>query len=212
MRRLAICGLTAFVALLFCSAAHAALIAQFTGVTPLGPNFSYNYNLLFSTQNGVDRLEAGSGSINPGAIGSKDFITLYDVAFDGPGPGANFVSATAGSGFSISLQHAGINAAQTVPLDDLSLANITYSYDGPTITTDTVFPGFSIVVNSNDGTTLKQFTGQYTDNAGPEVDTKVSEIGLVAVPKTSVFIPEPSSIALGAFAVLSLLSGRKLRR
>jgi hypothetical protein len=208
MRRLAICGLTAFVALLFCSAAHAALIAEFTGVTPVGSNFSYNYNLLFSTQNNTDRLEAGA-TIAPGAVGSADFITLYDVAFAGPGPGANFISATAGAGFSVQLQNAGINAAQTLPLDDLNLTNVTYRYTGPAVTADTVFPGFSIVVTTNDGTSLKQFTSQHTDNAGPEINTKVSEIGQVAVPR---IVPEPSVIALGAFAAVSLLSGRKRRR
>ncbi|HEV8290382.1 MAG TPA: hypothetical protein VGP94_00595 [Tepidisphaeraceae bacterium] len=158
----------------------------------------------------MDRLEAGSGTITPGTIGSADFITLYDVGFAGPGPGANFVSATAGPGFSVSLQNTGIDAAQTVPLDDLNLTNVTYRYTGPTISADTVFPGFSIVVNNNDGTSLKQFTSQYTDNAGPEIDTKVSEIGLVAVPKTSNFIPEPSAIALGMLAAVGLM-GRKRR-
>jgi len=210
MRRLGTFGLTVFTALVSASAAHAALIAQFTGVTPVGSNFSYNYNLLFSTQSGVDRLESGSGSINPGAIGSPDFITLYDVASDRPG--GNFIAASAGSGFSLSLQELGINAAQTLPVDDATLANITFKYEGPTITTDTVFPGFSIVVNSNDGTSLKQFTGQYTDNNGPEINTKVGEIGLVAVPKTSTFIPEPSAMAMGLMAVVGLMGRRKGRR
>src|SRR5437870_3777038 len=100
MRRSATFGLSACVALLLSCAAHASIIAQFTGTTPSGTNTSYNYNLLFSTQNGVDRLESG-GSLNPGAIGSKDFITLYDVALAGAAPGANFVTATAGSGFAV---------------------------------------------------------------------------------------------------------------
>jgi hypothetical protein len=209
MRRLATFGLLAFLALAFGSAAHAALIAEFIGTTPSGSNTSYNYNLLFSTQNGVDRLEAGSGTITPGAIGSADFITLYDVA--STLPGGNFVSATAGPGFSLSLQNSGIDAAQTVPLDDLSLANVTYKYLGPPISTDTVFGGFSIVVNNNDGTTLKQFTGQYTDNSGPEINTKISEIGLVAVPRSDNFIPEPSAMMLGLMAVGGLMGRRKRR-
>src|SRR2546421_7387447 len=176
MRRPAIYGLSAFVALLVCSAAQASIIAQFTGTTASGSNTSYNYNLLFSTQSGVDRLEAGSGGLNPGHIGSPDFITLYDVASNAPG--GNFVSASAGSGFALQVQNAGINASQTLPVDDADLLNLTYTYTGPTISTDTVFPGFSIVVSNNDGTALKQFTSQYTDNVGPELDTKVSQIGL----------------------------------
>src|ERR1041384_2164907 len=110
MRRTAMYGLSSLIALLICTAADASLIAQFTGTTPSGSNTSYNYNVLFSTQSGVDRLEAGSGGLNPGHIGSPDFITLYDVASNAPG--GNFVSATPGSGFSLQEQNAGINASQ----------------------------------------------------------------------------------------------------
>jgi hypothetical protein len=206
MRRLATCGLTAFLALQLSSAAHAALIAQFTGTTPSGTNTTYNYNLVFSTQGG-DRLESGNGSVNPGAVGSADFITLYDIGLSGPT--GNLVSVTPGAGFTQTLQNLGIGAAQTAPIDDALLSNVTFKYTGPTVSTDTVFGGFGITVKNNDGTTLKQFTGQFTDNAGPELDTKVGEIGLVAVPAT-ISIPEPSAIALGLMAVAGLI-GRKRR-
>jgi len=207
MRRQAMYGLGAFVALLIGSAAHASLIAQFTGTTPSGSNTSYNYNLLFSTQNGVDRLEAGSGS-PPGNTGSADFITLYDVAR----LGANFVSATPGNGFSVQEQNVGVNAKQTLPLDDPDFLNITYAYTGPTISADTVFTGFSIVVTRNDGISVGQFTSQYTDNAGPEIDMKISEIGSIAIPKSSTFIPEPSAIALGLMGIFGLMGRRKAHR
>src|SRR5215204_467361 len=164
MRRLATFGLTAFFALAISSAAQAALIAQFTGTTPSGSNTTYNYNLVFSTNNGLDRLDAGSGALNPGAVGSADFITLYDVGLSGPT--GNLVSATAGPGFSVSIQNPGINAAQTSPIDDVLLSNVTFKYTGSTISTDTVFGGFGITVKNDDGTTLKQFTAQYTDNEG----------------------------------------------
>jgi len=109
------------------------------------------------------------------------------------------------------VQNAGINAAQTIPIDDALLANVTYQYVGPTISTDTLFPGFSIVVHNHDGTTLKQFTGQYTDNQGPEIDTKISEIGRVAVP-AGVSIPEPSMMLLGLMAGVGLMGRRRVLR
>src|SRR6185436_13306035 len=109
MRRAATYGLIALIALVVCSTSQAAIIAQLTGITPSGPNFSYNYNLIFSTQ-GQDRLEAGNGTITPGAIGSADFITLYDVGLNSPSPAGNFVMATAGPGFDLTLQNTGINA------------------------------------------------------------------------------------------------------
>lgn len=195
-------------ALLLASPARGSIIAQFTGTSAAGSNTSFNYNLLFSTQNGVDRLESDSGGINPGAAGSPDFITLYDVG--SAAPGGNFVSATAGSGFSVAVQNSGINAAQTLPIDDALLANVTFQYTGPSISTDTLFGGFSIVVNNNDGTTLKQFTGQYTDNAGPEIGTKIGEIGRVAVP-AGVSIPEPSAMAVGLMGIMGLLGRRRSR-
>jgi len=212
MRRTAmygLCALAALAALVFASAAQASIIAQFTGTTPSGSNTTYNYNLLFSTQNGVDRLDAGDGTLTPGAVGSADFITLYDVGSSGVG--GNLVSATAGAGWSVSLQNAGINAAQTLPIDDLLLSNATFKYNGPAISSDTVFGGFGITVTNNNGTTLKQFTGQFTDNAGPEIDTKVGEIGLVAVP-AGVSIPEPTALGLGLMGVIGLMSRRRSAR
>src|SRR6266516_1252252 len=122
MRLQAMYGLCAFLALAVCSAAHASIIAQFTGTSASGSNTSYNYNLLFSTQNGVDRLESGNGTLNPGTVGSPDFITLYDVASNGVG--GNYVSASAGGGFSVQTQNGGVNASQTVPIDDLNLLNV----------------------------------------------------------------------------------------
>jgi len=206
MRRLAMCGLTAFFALAISSAAQAALIAQFTGTTPSGSNTTYNYNLVFATNNGLDRLDAGSGALNPGAVGSADFITLYDVGLTGPT--GNLVSATAGPGFSVSIQNPGINAAQTSPIDDVLLSNVTFKYTGSTISTDTVFGGFGITVKNNDGTTLKQFTAQYTDNAGAELDTKIGQIGLVAVPQGS-SIPEPGAVVMGLMGALGLVARRR---
>jgi MYXO-CTERM domain-containing protein len=192
--------------------ANAGFMAQLTGITPSGVNFSYNYNLVFSTQDDAERLEAGNGALTPGAVDSQDFITLYDVGFSGPGDGMNFISATAGADFSVQLQNAGVDAAQTVPFDNPFLTNVTFRYTGADLTADTVFPGFSIVVNNNDGVSLKPYTSQRTDNAGDENNMKISEIGTAAVPVTNV-IPEPASWALAAMGLLGLFFGRKkLRR
>ena len=209
MRRAATYGLIALIALVVCSTSQAAIIAQLSGITPSGSNFSYNYNLVFSTNNSLDRLESGSGVLNPGAINSPDFITLYDIGSSAVG--GNLVSVNAGPGFAAALQNLGINAAQTSPIDDALLSNVTFTYTGPTITADTIFPGFSIVVNNNDGTTLKQFTGQYTDNQGAELGTKIGEIGRVAVP-AGVSIPEPASLVMGLMGVVGLMNRRRVLR
>ncbi len=193
------------------ASAEAGFMAQLTGITPSGVNFSYNYNLVFSTQSTAERLEAGSGALTPGVIGSQDFLTLYDVGFSGPGVGANFIDAIAGAGFTRDLQNVGANAAQTLPTDNPFLTNVTFRYTGAPITADTVFPGFSVIVNNNDGVSLKTYTSQRTDNAGDELNTKISELGTAAVPVTNV-IPEPSTLALAALGFGGLLIRRKLRR
>ena len=206
MRRAATYGLIALIALAVCSVSQAAIMAQFTGTTPQGSNTSYNYNLIFSTNNGLDRLESGSNILNPGALNSADFITLYDVAT--AGPGGNLVSAGSGAGWGVFTQNLGINAAQTSPIDDPLRTNVTFQYTGPTISTDTIFGGFNIVVSNNDGTTLKQFTGQYTDNDGPEIGTKIGQIGMVAVP-AGTSIPEPATVGLSVMAALGLVARRR---
>ncbi len=211
MRQIAKLALVAVAVFSFSAAsAKAGFMAQLTGITPSGVNFSYNYNLIFSTQGAGERLDAGSGALSPGVIGSQDFITLYDVGFVGPGAGANFISATAGAGFSVQLQNSGVDASQTLPFDNPFLTNVTYRYTGAPIAANTVFPGFSIVVNNNDGVSLKSYTSQRTDNAGDEINRKISEVGTAAVPVTNV-IPEPSAFALAALGIAGVLFARRKR-
>ena len=100
-------------------------------------------------------------------------------------------------------QLVGVDAAQVSPFDDGQLINVTYRYTGPPISMSTVFTGFSIV--SAVGTTrLDEYSSQRTDNLGPEIDTKISELGTAVVPNN--LIPEPAtwavrSVASGAVAV-----------
>jgi hypothetical protein len=195
----------------FAADSHAGFMARFSGTSPAGANTAYNYDLIFSTQTAEERLEAGNGIINPGVIGSQDFITLYDVGFSGPGPGTNFVNATPGPNFSVNTQNVGSDAAQTLPIDNPFLTNVTFRYTGPNITASTVFPGFSIIVSNNDGVSLKQYTSQRTDNGGDEINMKISELGIVAVPVTNV-IPEPATVVLAALGGLALMAIRKFRR
>ncbi len=184
--------------------AEAGFAAELVNIVPTGPNFTYNYNLVFDTLPGEQRVESASGVLTPGTIGSQDFLTIYDVGnLAGPFP-ASFISATAGPGFSVQTQLVGVDAAQVTPFDDGQLINVTYRYAGPPISIPTVFTGFSIV--SAVGTTrLDEYSSQRTDNLGLEIDTKISELGTAAVPNN--LIPEPATWAMlvlgcvGAFAV-----------
>ena len=215
MRRLVTCCFGTLALFVFATDVDAGFMARFAGTSPAGANTAYNYVLLFSTTvfdaTAEERLEAGSGSLNPGVIGSQDFITLYDVGFAGPGDGANFITATPGPNFSVSVQNMGTDAAQTLPFDNPFLTNVTFRYTGPNIAADTVFPGFSIIVSNNDGVSLKQYTSQRTDNLGNEINTKISQLGIIAAPVTNV-IPEPATFVLAALGGLGLLAARRFRR
>jgi hypothetical protein len=184
--------------------AEAGFSAELVNIVPIGPNFTYNYNLVFDTTPGEQRVESASGVLAPGTIGSQDFVTIYDVGnLLGPVP-ASFISAAAGPGFTVQTQLVGVDAAQVSPFDDGQLVNVTYRYTGAPLSASTVFTGFSIV--SAVGTTrLDEYSSQRTDNLGPEIDTKISELGTAAVPNN--LIPEPATWALlmlGCFGVVAL--------
>lgn len=204
MRRLMGAGLAvAALAVLGSSTARAGFAPDFLGTSPSGSNTAFNYNLVFTTVAAADRLQSGTTipPATPGDVGSEDFLTIYDI------PG--IVSATAGSGFSVSIQFVGINGPATAPADDPTLANVTFHYTGATVTADTTFTGFNIV-SSFSGIGVDAYTSQFTDNSGIDINEKIGEVGTTTVP----VVPEPASVALttlGALGCLALFRRRKAR-
>jgi hypothetical protein len=163
--------------------AQASLLPAFTGTTPVGPNTSFNYSLVFATAlspGPVEQLDAG------------DFVTIYDI------PG--FVSATAPAGFTVSTQNLGVTAQGTFPLDDPVVPNVTFSYTGPPITADTVFPGANIVSIFGPGG-IDNWTSQTTRTSD---GSTISHLGFVQVPA----IPEPSAIIFLSALPLVLMRRR----
>jgi hypothetical protein len=210
MRRVIRFALIALTITLAMSAARTSLAgfsAELTGIVNVGPNFQYNYDLIFQTLPGRARVEVGSGAVNPGVIGSQDYLTIYDV-----GGAGEFVSATAGPGFSVQSGLIGVDASQTVPNDDGVLMNVTFRYAGPpaTVTADQVFTGFSIVSTLGPPqfpTRIDEYGSQHTDNQGTDISRKISELGPIEVPPT--LIPEPGTWAL---LVLGFIGAVAMRR
>jgi hypothetical protein len=188
---------------------QAGFSAELVSVVPTGPNFTFNYNLVFDTLPGEQRVETGSGVLAPGTIGSQDFLTLYDVGnLAGPFP-ASFLGVTAGAGFTAQTQLLGTDAAQVSPVDDPLLVNVTFRYGGAPITTSTTFTGFSIL--SAVGTSrIDEYSSQRTDNLGQEIDTKISELGAAVVPNN--LIPEPATWAMLSIALAGLIGARRRMR
>lgn len=206
--RVALLVLTIGLAMSAARTSMAGFSAELTGIVPVGPNFQYNYDLIFQTLPGRARVEVGNGAINPGQVGSQDFLTIYDV-----GGAGEFVSATAGAGFTVQTAFLGVDAAQTTPNDSNQLMNVTFKYAGPpaTVSTDTIFGGFSIVSTlgpvQNNPTRIEEYTSQNTNNQGATVNRKISELGPIEVPPT--LIPEPGTWAL---LVLGFIGAVAMRR
>jgi hypothetical protein len=198
MRRVIRFALFALTITLAMSAARTSLAgfsAELLNIVQVGPNYQYNYELVFNTLAGRERVEAGSGALAPGVIGSQDFVTLYDVGLP-----AEIQSVTPGAGFTHQTQLVGVDAAQTLPLDGAVGLNVTFRYAGPpaAVTNGTVFTGFQIVssVAPSLATPVRvgQYSSQHTDNLGNDANLKISELGPTEVPAS--LIPEPGTWAL----------------
>ncbi len=205
--RLALFTVTIGLALSAARTSLAGFSAELTGIVAVGPNFQYNYDLIFQTLPGRARVEAGNGAIAPGTVGSQDFTTIYDIGLP-----TEIVSVTAGPGFTAQTQLVGVDAAQTTPIDFAVGQNVTFRYAGPpaTVTADTVFTGFSIVSTLGPAfgpTRISQYGSQHTDNQGADANRKISELGPVEVPPS--LIPEPGTWAL---LVLGFLGAVAMRR
>jgi len=154
--------------------ARASFISDFQSIAPDGSNFDYIYNLDFGSNAGAEELLNG------------DFVTIYDIV--------GFVSASAGSSFTVSTQNTGITPPFQAPPDSVSITNVTFTYTGAPVTVNDAFTGFTIV--SSASTTQAGFTsGQ--DTAVADGMTKLGDTAGTTVPAAAVAgVPEPASMLL----------------
>jgi hypothetical protein len=168
------------------------------------PSGAYNYRLIFATSNDpntgtpLERLDPYGGPIPPPLpLGSLTggFATIYDFPF------AN--SVTVPANFQFTIQNLGINSIATNVGDSPLLSNVTFYYTGPTLTTDTIFTGFTVNSAITGGLTqIGRGGGQTNRNAGPLEGTPIGFVNFVNIP----MIPEPASIALVGLGGLVVLS------
>jgi hypothetical protein len=102
--------------------AQAGMIPAAVSVTPVGPNFNYAYSVILPSDYQVK---------------DGDFFTVYD--FNGFASGSN--SEPAGWTFGASML--GPNPPHISPSDDPGIANLTWTYHGPSITGPGVLGSFS---------------------------------------------------------------------
>jgi hypothetical protein len=174
------------------SQAHAGLVPILTSPSSGGMATTFNYNLVFSTANGVESLSNGN------------LVTLYD--FDA---GATVGSITVPLNIGASVQNLGItpvpSSGSITPVDNPAVSNITFTYTGPTLTADTTF-AVSITLNGPYTTRTGQYAAQNASLAPGGTNT---QLGSVFLPVAAV--PEPSSLVLAGTG-LCCVAGLTLRR
>jgi hypothetical protein len=142
------------------------------------------------------------------------FVTIYD--FDGFIPGSQSATGGLGASFLASSALSGPNAQWTVPADDPTVANLTWTYAGGAVGGSAFLGYFS--ADSTFGTIrLDSYTSQATtDTPGRRTDnTPSSNIGSIAVPQwgpLSSTVPEAASLTLVGVGLLLVGVARAARR
>lgn len=170
---------------------HASFMPTLAG-SPTFANGSttFTYNLRFSTNGNTDSLNY------------RDFVTIYDVyAF----PTVLSIVSNA-TDIAVSTQLTGITPPNVMPTDNPSLYNITFTYVGATLTTDTSFSvSLALTGNYTGAPHVGQYASTDTTALGPN-----NQIGPVLVP--TVAVPEPSSLLLCGIAGCGVLGAWRARR
>ncbi len=164
------------------------IIPSFDSAFAFGNNSVWNYSLDIAAQTQVQ---------------TGDFFTIYDFGNFIPGSNSQPV------GWALSSSNVGETPGKTLPTDNPGLLNLTWTYDGPTITGEALDLGaFRVtVVGPVSMLRVSQFAAQSTRSDGPNAGTKLQNIGAIPVP---VAIPEPGTVAL--LALGAALFGRSLLR
>lgn len=203
MKRLALLAWLIGGVLAASGSASAGIIPTLSSVTLIAPGvYRYTYAVDLTAFTKLDPAR------NPG------FFTIYD--FDGFIPGSQSATGGLGVSFLASSALSGPNAQWTVPPDDSTVANLTWTYAGGAVGGSAFLGYFS--ADSTFGTTrLDSYTSQATtDTPGRRTDNTLgSNIGSIAVPQwgpLSSTVPEAASLTLVGLGLLLVGLARAARR
>jgi len=161
--------------------AQADIIPTLSSITPDGSDFQWNFSVNVTVD---QRVEAG------------DYFTIYD--FRGLIPGSN----TEPANWIFTSALLGVTPPTVLPADDPTAFNLTWTYSGQDVILGQMFLGTFSVLAMTDQSTTANFTAHATRSSGPDIGTKIDNIGVVSVP-----VPEMSALApLVGIGALSLAS------
>jgi PEP-CTERM motif-containing protein len=201
----------ALVAVGMAAPAKAGLLPVSVSIQPEAGNFRWTYSVVLPQNM---QLQAG------------DYFTLYDFAgYTGSaGVSSPFPDESYGSHWSVSNSNSGPTPGRVIPNDDPNATNLTWTYNGPTLSQSDLY------TSTNNGTlgnffassTLGDMTGtpnsffagvNHVGNSGP-IDQNVTETytptGQIIVPTPTV--PEPATLALAGLGLPFVGVARFIRR
>lgn len=171
--------------------AHADINVNFGSTSSTATTTLWNY-----TANVTSQQEVHSGN----------FFTIYD--FGNIIPGSNVQPA----GWTFSTSLLGPTPAQVNAPDNPTILNLTWTYSGPVIPTETLGIGpFQVAIDGPQRTefNVSYFAGQGTMSVGPNAGSVIGNISTIIVPRV---IPEPSTLAFLLSAGGLGLIGRAVAR
>jgi hypothetical protein len=167
--------------------------AGFVGFLSSSSTDNFNYTLRFTPDQAGDSLVQG------------DLVTLYDVA---PVPSIDLVASNAAStGFVVSAQNSGFNGSLYLPgaADDPTIGNVTFIYNGPTLTSVTNLPVSLITTGGYTATVVGRAVGTSLTILGEQ-----DSIFPVLVPQSGGGnVPEPASLGILSLGAVALLARRR---
>jgi hypothetical protein len=191
LTRLAAPLVACVVALAVAPPARAGLLPVSVTIHPEEGNFRWTYAIVLPTDS---QLRSG------------DYFTVYD--FGGLVSGGNEQPA----GWALTIQHSGPVYPGADPHDDAGIANLTWTYTGPTIPTGQLGLGNFWAVSQFGQTDESFFTARTHTTADGRIDTNITET-IVPIPSDNPnLVPEPGTLALAGLGLPLVGLAHCLRR
>ena len=173
----------------------AGMIPVQVSITPEGGNYQFTYAIVLPTD---------------AVLQSGDFFTIYN--FDGLVPGTATASGSiSSSNWTFTTTNVGPTPGGVVPVDDPTIPNLTWTYNGPTIQGSQTGLGNFSAVSIYPYTTQSWFAA-ITGTVNGVVDSNITPTTVPVPTAPPPGLPEPTTFALVVLGFMVLALGCLRRR